>query len=122
MLAANFTDLLRMPYVEGAVPPKGVDCYTLVREYLRRAGVEIPADPLVAATLPEWKRTTGPFLRGDVVTFQVESFAGFADHLGVLVADGFLLHALRKRGVTLEPVDRVVRRLRVVSHLRREGP
>ena len=121
MIAANFADLLRMPYVDGAVPPRGVDCYTLVREYLRRAGVDIPADPLVASTLPEWKRVTGPFRRGDVVTFQVENFAGFADHIGVIVSDGFLLHAMRKRGVTLEPIDRVVRRIRVVSHLRRES-
>jgi cell wall-associated NlpC family hydrolase len=117
-----FSDMLAWPWKDPASEGVGVDCYGLVREFYARGGIILPENPVVDYLQCGLFPAERPYLFGDVLTFNMQSPDGIADHCGVCVGQEMMIHATRARGVTVEPIYRVDKRIKRISHLRhKEG-
>lgn len=93
-------------YLPGATGPAAFDCWGLVCAAVAlRHGVQLPGQmrPGAARTLG-WRPVHGPVADGDVVTMRAP---GGQRHVGLAVQPGrvlSLLHAIRQRGVCLQPL------------------
>ena len=110
-LRFEWADLLGKPFKLGARGPDAFDCYGLVMELGRRAGVELPdhASPELIAQVPEQietcKRIWTPCKEGPgaVVTFRTGRFVG---HVGMVLPFGRFLHSWKTcGGVVREELD-----------------
>jgi len=110
---------LGKPFRRDASGPDAYDCYGLVVAVLRdHWGLETPAlegahlletHARLAAALeaPEcpWAQVGDPATPGDVLTFLAG--AGAELHVGIVVAEGWMLHAREDEGVALARTDRL---------------
>lgn len=108
MLRAPWEDLLNRPHAE-------MNCYNLVREYFRRAGVFVPeieiakASPESTPAMFQFRVVSSAPEEGDIVETW-DKTPGIVEHLGVVVSDRRMLHSSAARGrVHLTPL-RVVER------------
>ena|SRR3990167_1739349 len=103
------------PFRLGARGPDAYDCYGLVRAVLRdRWNADVPAlDGLEALGTPERFRAASaaeddlwiaaePPRPGDVLTFMLDGL-----HVGVVVAEGWMLHARSRLGVATSRYDQM---------------
>jgi len=108
----NYLDLLGKPFVRGARGPYAYDCYGLVIEMNRRAGIVLPdfvtpneierAADLVSQASGAWTRVP---LRtpGATVVFRVE---GVGAHVGYMLDNTDFIHAFETTGVLVESILR----------------
>jgi cell wall-associated NlpC family hydrolase len=107
-VAPEYLDLLGLPFERGARGPDSYDCYGLVREMFRRAGIDVPdfASPgtieeieeLISDEARKWRRV--PIgTPGAVLTFRVE---GLGAHVGYMLGNDRFIHAWEATGVTTE--------------------
>lgn len=108
----DYVDLLGAPFERGARGPDKFDCYGLIIELHRRAGVELPdfdspgtveeiAQIVDRETVGRWKRVPLHTI-GAVLTFRVD---GVGAHVGMLIERGRFLHAVEDLGVTTARVN-----------------
>ena len=113
-----FDDLMTASFEYGACGPEKYDCFTLSREVLRRAGVNIP----------DWKSIQDVQLRADEIDtkkadyfirvekpepFSIVTFKGMNNihsslvtHIGVVLQDAkTFIHIMQKRNVAIERLD-----------------
>ena len=117
----TYADLVGVPFVEGGRARSGMDCWGVVLELYRRAGIALK-DPFtaqspeaikrqqgqsvtqwIAQEFDQWDTVTAPDI-GHVVAFR--DVDGAAVHVGVVVEPGKFLHALRRTGVVIGKLDR----------------
>lgn len=95
------------PYVpQGRDPETGLDCFALVVQVMRRAGVDVDYNPLT------WRRHTRAFeypcriQRYDVLCF-CQHHPELVDHVGVAVNAGDFIHAWQQaEQVVCESISR----------------
>lgn len=108
MIVAPYFDLLGKPFVRGGRGPDSFDCYGLVKEMYRRAGIEVPdftspgtleeVEILVERHSRRWTKVA-PRTVGSVITFRV---TGHGAHVGLMLENDRFLHAVEGSGVCVE--------------------
>lgn len=107
----DFKDLIGIPFVFNGRDLRGLDCYGLAREALRRFGYDVPefsfacydALDIYAAVLDQvaggrWQPVAPPIPAGAVVVMAIDPVSPLAcQHIGVHVGSGIVLHTLNKR-------------------------
>lgn len=120
-LRARLADLVNVPYADHGTDLErdgGLNCYGLVRAALSRYGIQWPEDPAqalrgreaLARLLESGERPTP----GDVVEMCMEDGA----HLGMLLEDGYVLHAIRGRSSAISRLE-MLRRMGAVTGIAR---
>ena len=117
----EYADLIGIPFVDGGRTREGLDCWAVVLECYRRAGVLLKdpfaskrqadilpmqgedVDRWIAEQFDHWERIDTPGI-GSVVAFR--DVDGAAVHVGVVVEPGKFLHALKRTGVVVGKLDR----------------
>jgi len=117
----NVKDLVGIPYKDHGRDASGMDCYGLVIEVLRRAGVSVP-DVFYADASVETKAAVKRALESGIPNTKLEKpeelavveilVMGLPSHIGVCLGDGTFIHSLRKVGVVIEPLSRYRHRTR----------
>ena len=112
-------DLVGVPYKDRGRDKKGMDCYGLVIEVLRRKGTIVPdvfyPDTAAKTTVLQTLEAAIPNTRldkpeeGAVVEILV---MGQPSHAGVCLGDGTFIHALKKNGAVIEPLSRYRHKIR----------
>lgn len=124
-------DYLGIPYADNGRDRSGIDCWGLVRLWLKeQQGIDLPSfaneyagsqDPaleeLVAREREGWVRVLAP-MPGDVVLFRI---LGRQWHVGVVVAPGKFLHAREGQDSVVEGLDSPKWRHRVSGYYRYAG-
>jgi len=111
----NVKDLVGIPYKDHGRDSSGMDCYGLVIEVLRRAGISVP-DVFYSDTDIKTNITTMKILESAIPNTKLEKpedlavveilVMGQPSHVGVCLGDGTFIHALEKVGVVIEPLYR----------------
>lgn len=108
---ADFSDLVGVPFAYGGRGPDTYDCYGLVMECARRAGVALPdfgvdsnqarIAAMMAASLPQWREIAPR--PGAVAFIRVGRLAA---HVGYLIDQHHMIHAWESSGgVTVQRLD-----------------
>jgi cell wall-associated NlpC family hydrolase len=107
--AAN---LIGKPWVSGAQGPDEFDCWGLVRYCLAtHFDTQVPefvTDVASAARTLNWRRHNGAAQEGDVVVMRDSTND---HHVGLIVQDAKVLHAVEGVGVICDPLRQFVRPL-----------
>lgn len=117
----EYADLIGIPFLEFGRSRAGMDCWAVVLELYRRAGITLK-DPFaqqtrinvkaiqgasverwIAEQFNTWERVPVPDV-GDVLAFR--DVDGAAVHVGVMVEPGKFIHALRRAGIVIGKLDR----------------
>lgn len=110
MAKFDYADLIGKPFAHGGRGPESYDCYGLVREMFRRAGIETPSylgqdeDKLamirILANIQKWKRIEAR--EGAMVLLRLPDTL----HVGYIMPYGRMIHTWdRSGGVCLERFD-----------------
>ena len=134
MIPAWVAEYVGLPFADHGRTREGCDCWGLVRLVLaERFGLDLPAyaegyattaDREAVARLVEggkgpWQEITpGQERCGDVLLLRV---MGLPCHVGLVVAPGWMLHALKGVDAALGRYGAMVWRRRVLGHYRHEG-
>jgi cell wall-associated NlpC family hydrolase len=108
-------DLVGIPYKHHGRDASGMDCYGLVIEVLRRAGISVP-DVFYPDTGMETNKTVLNSLEAAIPNIRLDKpeegavveilVMGQPSHVGVCLGDGTFIHSLRKIGVVIEQLYR----------------
>lgn len=119
----DYMDLLGIPFERGARGPHSYDCYGLVREMFRRAGVEVPdfvspgtvehIEALINHACKSWKKVPIGTV-GALITFRVD---GAGAHVGYMLPGDRFIHAIEPEGVTTERLTNNPRLRAVASYI-----
>jgi len=112
----DVTDLIGKPYKEGAAGPGAYDCWGLVAEVSRRAGIElpriaVPADnesrgELIAEQKKKnFTRLTGPEVNCLVLFRVIDDRDLIRWHIGLVLAAGRFIHTTGKMGVNISSLN-----------------
>ena len=114
-------DLVGVPYKDHGRDKKGMDCYGLVIEVLRRKGVSVP-DAFYQDTAIETNKSVLQILENAIPNTKLEKpeegavveilVMGQPSHAGVCLGGGAFIHALKKIGVVIEPLSRYRHKIR----------
>ena len=108
-------DLVGVPYKDHGRGMGGMDCYGLAIEVLRRAGIILP-DVIYPDTEIETNKIVMQTLENGIPNTKLDRpeegaiveilVMGQPSHVGVCLGNGLFIHALKKIGVVIEPLDR----------------
>lgn len=117
----HYADIIGVPFVEGGRDQTGLDCWGVVLWLYANQGIVLrdpfrwvgqadvkreqgaSAEAWIAQQFNRWQRVDDPVV-GCVVAFR--DVDGSAVHVGVLVEEGFVVHALRTCGVVRSRLSR----------------
>jgi probable lipoprotein NlpC len=115
-------DLIGKPFVDGGRGPGGYDCYGVVKEVFRRAGIDLPEyhigclDTLAISAAVEsqrslWRRLTSP-AAPCVVAIRLNP--GSISHVGAYIGGGQFIHAYQNAGgVCINRLEELVWKRRI---------
>ncbi len=117
--------LVGTPYLLGSADPmRGLDCYTLIKLFALKMGVELPDLQYSedwASENPEFysngfkeylKPVQPPFKTGDIILLRVYNAAS---HAGIILEDNKMIHATKINGVMISSVNNNFYKKRIVS-------
>ncbi len=120
----DLSDLIGVPFVNGGRDPAvGLDCWGLVMAVFQRFGITLPDHPLdamdaavidaeIGRERSAWLRCRPPYPIPAVVVIRFGGGA-YCNHVGVLVAPGWFMHAREKTGSCRESFDHPYYRRRI---------
>jgi len=114
----TLADFVGIPYEPRGTPPQSADCWSLILAYAQSmlhqnwppyfydaSHYMSDARKIINATIEEpganWERVDTP-RHGDVLIFR---FKGFPVHCGVYIERDQMLHTMRGRNSTIEPLE-----------------
>ena len=111
----KYDDLIGIPFRDGGRDMTGLDCWGLVRIIYDRIGIDLPDYHIAAANEPavnakmmdqeaQWQRLDHPEM-GAVVLI-ANGACGRANHVGVYIGDGRMIHAYAYSGVAISHTRR----------------
>ena len=111
----KYDDLIGIPFKDGGRDMTGLDCWGLVQILYDRMGIQLPDYHIAAANEPavnakmidqaaRWQRLDQPEL-GAVVLI-ANGACGRANHVGVYIGDGRMIHAYAYSGVAISHTRR----------------
>ena len=115
--AASYVGL---PYTRGGATRTGLDCWGLVQlVYREQRGIELPQTPMNPETRSDWHEV--PLVEAMPFDVLEVMLLGGPYHVGLVVGQTHILHALEHAGVVCEPFTSRKWRGRVVAAHRYGG-
>ena len=111
----KYDDLIGIPFRDGGRDMTGLDCWGLVRIIYDRIGIDLPDYRIAAADElavheemleqePRWRRLERP--EAGAVVLIANGETGRANHVGVYIGDGRMIHAYAYSGVAISHTRR----------------